>query len=59
MGLGALCIAGLMYVIAAADLARRRDAPMALVFTCYAVANFALAYAGFRADILAMVKAWT
>lgn len=58
MGPLALICASLLYLVAAIDLARRRDAPMAIVFLAYAVANFALMYAGYRSDILAIIRGW-
>lgn len=58
MGMWALICASLLYFVAAIDLARRKDASMAIVFGAYGVANAALLYASYRQPILAWIKAW-
>jgi hypothetical protein len=51
MGPIALICATLLYLIAAVDLARGKNWPMAIVFVAYAVANAALVFVAYRARI--------
>lgn len=47
MGLVALTIATLCYLVTAFSLARARNWPMALVFVAYSIANVGLIWAAF------------
>ena len=48
MGLPALVVATLCYVVTALDLGRKKDWSMCLVFGAYAVANCGLIWAAYR-----------
>lgn len=58
MGLLSLAIATACYMVAAVDLAQRKDAPMALVFAAYSVANLGLIYASYRGVIITAIRSW-
>lgn len=58
MGLTALCVATLMYAIAAIDLARQGNVLMAIVWAAYATANAALTRASYAKEIEALVRTW-
>jgi hypothetical protein len=58
VGLTALCVATLMYAVAAADLALKGNALMAIVWASYATANAALTRASYPKEINVLIKQW-
>lgn len=48
MGVGALIIGSLLYLVVAFDFFRKKDYPLCMVFICYAVANIGFILAALK-----------